>query len=109
MFSSHLQVNKEYNANLWFWYFPVSDKPVEDTPLILWLQGGPGASSLYGLFTEIGPFIVTEDRNLEGTQFFFIFSVPFFVGYLYTNRSNSFERMADFLCPDAGIDPMTPD
>lgn len=60
------QVNKEYNSNLWFWYFPVADKPVAETPLILWLQGGPGASSLYGLFTEIGPFRVTENSDLEG-------------------------------------------
>ncbi len=25
-----------------------------DAPVLLWLQGGPGASSLFGMFTEIG-------------------------------------------------------
>ncbi|KAL4712960.1 hypothetical protein ACJJTC_012030 [Scirpophaga incertulas] len=64
-YAGYLTVNKEYNSNLWFWYFPVSEKPVEETPWIIWLQGGPGASSLYGLFTEIGPFVVNKDNQLE--------------------------------------------
>ncbi|CAH0748718.1 unnamed protein product [Diatraea saccharalis] len=68
-YAGYLTVNKEYNANLWFWYFPVSDKPVDETPWIIWLQGGPGASSLYGLFTEIGPFVVTEDHVLEEIKY----------------------------------------
>ncbi|KAJ8729198.1 hypothetical protein PYW08_000779 [Mythimna loreyi] len=67
-YAGYLTVNKKYNANLWFWYFPVSGKSVEDTPWIIWLQGGPGVSSLYGLFTEIGPFFVTSDNNLEEIQ-----------------------------------------
>ncbi|KAF9804223.1 hypothetical protein SFRURICE_020651 [Spodoptera frugiperda] len=71
-YAGYLTVNKKYNANLWFWYFPVSGKSVEETPWIIWLQGGPGASSLYGLFTEIGPFFVSTDNNLEvGTGFSF--------------------------------------
>ncbi|CAB3250472.1 unnamed protein product [Arctia plantaginis] len=68
-YAGYLTVNKEYNANLFFWYFPVSGKSIEDTPWIIWLQGGPGASSLYGLFTEIGPFYVTENNNLEEMQY----------------------------------------
>ncbi|XP_053613977.1 venom serine carboxypeptidase-like [Plodia interpunctella] len=68
-YAGYLTVNKEYNANLWFWYFPVAEKNVSETPLILWLQGGPGASSLYGLFTEIGPFFVTEDKTLEEIKY----------------------------------------
>ncbi|KAJ8687304.1 hypothetical protein QAD02_023098 [Eretmocerus hayati] len=34
-------------------------------PLVLWLQGGPGATSLFGLFTENGPFIISKDMTLN--------------------------------------------
>ncbi|CAH2104272.1 unnamed protein product [Euphydryas editha] len=68
-YAGYLTVNKEYNANLWFWYFPVADKLVEETPWIIWLQGGPGASSLYGLFTEIGPFAVNNENRIEEIKY----------------------------------------
>ena len=34
-------------------------------PLILWLQGGPGASSQFGAFTENGPIRITKDGVKE--------------------------------------------
>ncbi|XP_039764570.1 venom serine carboxypeptidase-like [Pararge aegeria] len=68
-YAGYLTVNKEYNANLWFWYFPVAEKSVEETPWIIWLQGGPGASSLYGLFTEIGPFTISDDYRIDEKKY----------------------------------------
>lgn len=63
-YSGYFTVNKTYNSNSFFWYFPVVKKPVKKTPWVIWLQGGPGASSLTSLFNEIGPYKVTHKGNL---------------------------------------------
>ena len=31
-------------------------------PLIIWLQGGPGASSQFGAFTEMGPIRIVDGK-----------------------------------------------
>lgn len=49
-YSGFLTVNKTTNSNMFFWYFPAVAQS-ESSPVVLWLQGGPGASSLFGLFT----------------------------------------------------------
>ncbi|KPJ20357.1 Venom serine carboxypeptidase [Papilio machaon] len=55
-YSGFFTVNKTFRSNLYFWYFPPFSK-TDESPVVLWLQGGPGASSLFGLFTEIGPLV----------------------------------------------------
>ncbi|CAH1396528.1 unnamed protein product [Nezara viridula] len=60
-YSGFVTVEPKYNSSLYFWYFP-SKKGAENSPLILWLQGGPGASSLFGMFTEIGPYEVVGEK-----------------------------------------------
>ncbi|XP_071803134.1 probable serine carboxypeptidase CPVL [Asterias amurensis] len=62
-FSGYLTVNKDYNSNLFFWFFPSQSDPV-NAPVLLWLQGGPGGTSMFGLFAENGPFTVTKDLKL---------------------------------------------
>ncbi|KAJ2740622.1 hypothetical protein H4S06_006063, partial [Coemansia sp. BCRC 34490] len=48
-------------AKLFYWYFPAIAPKVEEPPLLLWIQGGPGSSSMIGLFTELGPLELTDD------------------------------------------------
>ncbi|KAM3957891.1 venom serine carboxypeptidase [Aphomia sociella] len=59
-YAGFFTVDESYNSNQYFWYFPPFTKSAS-APVILWLQGGPGGSSLFGLFTELGPLIAKRD------------------------------------------------
>ena len=54
--AGHLPASSDGDKKLFYWLFePSSDAQSDDTPLILWLNGGPGCSSMDGLWLENGP------------------------------------------------------
>lgn len=61
-YTGHLQVQTQ--EKLFYWYTESQENPATD-PIVLWLNGGPGCSSLGGFFTENGPFVVAQDLSVE--------------------------------------------
>uniref|UniRef100_A0A8C9DHM0 Carboxypeptidase n=1 Tax=Prolemur simus TaxID=1328070 RepID=A0A8C9DHM0_PROSS len=57
-FSGYLKGSGSKRLHYWF---VESQKDPENSPVVLWLNGGPGCSSLDGLLTEHGPFLVQPD------------------------------------------------
>jgi serine carboxypeptidase-like clade 2 len=60
-YSGYVTVSEQHGRAL-FYYFVESPYEAASKPLVLWLNGGPGCSSLgAGAFQELGPFRVNPD------------------------------------------------
>ncbi|KIW64375.1 hypothetical protein PV04_09314 [Phialophora macrospora] len=51
-----------YTINTFFWFIEARQLP-ETAPLSIFINGGPGSSSMVGLFQEVGPCQVVEVAN----------------------------------------------
>lgn len=74
-YSGYLSVGT--NENMWFWFFEARNSPTT-APLATWFNGGPGCSSMIGLFQENGP-----------CQFYNGASTPSLNPYSFNNYANS--------------------
>ncbi|XP_059666102.1 serine carboxypeptidase-like 27 isoform X2 [Cornus florida] len=97
-YSGYVTVHQEAGRALFYWLIesPKSRRP-ESRPLLLWLNGGPGCSSVaYGAAEEIGPFRIRSDgktlylnpyawNNLANLLFL---ESPAGVGFSYTNTTS---------------------
>ncbi|XP_064467760.1 probable serine carboxypeptidase CPVL [Ornithodoros turicata] len=97
-YSGFFTVKELYHNNLFFWFFPAKEEP-STAPVILWLQGGPGGSSLFGLFVEHGPYRVTaagnaQLRNLTWARQFSMLYVdnPVGAGFSFTEDDAGYAR-----------------
>ncbi|KAI3734781.1 hypothetical protein L6452_14260 [Arctium lappa] len=97
-YSGYITVDKKQGRALFYWLVevPITNGPASSKPLVLWLNGGPGCSSIaYGAFEEVGPFRVGPDGKTlsispyawnKEANILFIDS-PAGVGFSYTNTS----------------------
>ena len=57
-YSGYLNAQTAIAATRTFYYYVQHPDPA--APLLIWMNGGPGASSLMGLFTELGPLLLNS-------------------------------------------------
>ncbi|XP_021854241.1 serine carboxypeptidase-like 50 [Spinacia oleracea] len=66
--SGYLIVNSTSKSSIYYTYYEAQQpiiSPLSKTPLLIWLQGGPGCSSMVGNFYELGPYRVNHKLELE--------------------------------------------
>ncbi|KAI9125669.1 hypothetical protein K1719_003087 [Acacia pycnantha] len=102
-FSGYVAVNEEHGRALFYWLTEAYTSP-HTKPLVLWLNGGPGCSSVaYGASEEIGPFRLNKTSsslylnkyswNREANILFL--ESPAGVGFSYTNTSSDLKTSGD--------------
>ncbi|XP_010694765.2 serine carboxypeptidase-like 40 [Beta vulgaris subsp. vulgaris] len=87
-----------------YYYFVEAPKNKNSLPLLLWLNGGPGCSSLaYGAMEELGPFRVKSDgKTLFRNKFAWnhaanvlFLESPAGVGFSYSNSTSDYDSNGD--------------
>lgn len=95
-FSGYVTVNEVAGRALFYWLTEAVDDPLSK-PLVIWLNGGPGCSSVaYGASEEVGPFRINKAASgLFLNKFswnklanLLFLETPAGVGFSYSNRSS---------------------
>ncbi|CAL4895584.1 unnamed protein product [Urochloa decumbens] len=109
-FAGYVTVNELHGRALFYWFFEAQTTP-EEKPLLLWLNGGPGCSSIgYGAASELGPLrVVKQGAALKFNEYawnkeanLLFLESPVGVGFSYTNTSSDLDKLNDdFVAEDA--------
>ncbi|CAN6450360.1 unnamed protein product [Victoria cruziana] len=102
-YSGYITVDKKHGRALFYWLTEATVDPTSK-PLVLWLNGGPGCSSIaFGASAEVGPFGIKKNGsalylnkyswNREANVLFL--ESPAGVGFSYTNTSSDLDESGD--------------
>eukprot|EP00731_Ephydatia_muelleri_P028838 Em0020g482a len=88
----------------WWLYGSTGTTPRNETPLVMWLQGGPGASSTgFGNFEEIGPLDVNQAYRpftwVKAANVLFVDN-PVGTGYSYVTDNSAYTTNVSQIADD---------
>ncbi|XP_019167666.1 PREDICTED: serine carboxypeptidase-like 50 [Ipomoea nil] len=68
--SGYLTVNSTTGSAIFYTYYEAQNPifPLSKTPILIWLQGGPGCSSMLANFYELGPWRVSSSSKGKNAE-----------------------------------------
>ncbi|CAM6118109.1 unnamed protein product [Calypogeia fissa] len=102
-YAGHVTVDQRKGRAFFYYFVEAADDP-ERKPLALWLNGGPGCSSVAGGgFTELGPFypngyangLVRNSHSWNRVANLLFLESPVGVGWSYSNTSSDYISATD--------------
>ncbi|KAF7195659.1 Carboxypeptidase S1-like B [Pseudocercospora fuligena] len=115
-YSGYVDIHED--QHIFFWFFEARNEDPKKAPLTVWINGGPGSSSMIGLFQELGPCGVNKDGEVyynpyawnNASNMIFI-DHPAQVGFSYskpipgyTTESGYIVQLPNNTCPDYAAD-----
>ncbi|XP_037554451.1 venom serine carboxypeptidase-like [Dermacentor silvarum] len=105
-YSGLITVNKTYNSSLFF-LFLVAEGNSSTAPILLWTQGGPGLSSLFGQFLENGPIafdgkpnVSIRTNTLQKNMSIIYLDVPIGSGFSFTDVPDGYSTSLEDITRD---------
>ena len=91
--NGYIEVGAALSKHVFYWFFESRRSPAKD-PLLIYLNGGPGCSSMFAIFRENGPCRVTKDGSHtifnpnSWTEFANVLWIdqPIWVGFSYSDE-----------------------
>ena len=62
-------VDIDEHQHIFWWFFEARNQDPTSAPLTIWINGGPGSSSMIGLFQELGPCGVDQNGEVYNNPY----------------------------------------
>jgi carboxypeptidase C (cathepsin A) len=100
--TDYIKLSNKKDDHYFYWFVKSRSSSADTDPLVVWLNGGPGSSSLTGLLVENGPCLVQPDLSVKSNPYAWNnhanviwLEQPTGVGFSYFNNDDDRDATGD--------------